>query len=84
MPRKHVSTSSGYWFGLDINFGALLGQFNLGTPPFRGTLDPTGGSVFLLPPPIVPSGLTLFAVTVEFDAALNFVGNTAPVSFTTL
>ena len=59
------TTPYGWFFGLDISFNTLLHQIYLG-PPFFGTFDATGSSLFTLPT-IMPSGVTLHAVTVVLD-----------------
>jgi hypothetical protein len=54
----------GWFFGVDIALGDLMGQVNTGFP-FSGVLDGTGGTGFTLGA-FVPSGLTVFAVTATF------------------
>lgn len=55
---------TGWFFGLDISFGALLSEFNTGYP-FTGTLDGAGASSFVIPSG-VPSGLQIWAVSAQF------------------
>lgn len=55
---------NGWWFGLDIGFNDLIGQYNFGFP-FTGSFDPFGGSITPVFTP-APSGLTLYAVTTEW------------------
>ena len=58
-------TPNGWFFGLDINFLGLLQEVSFG-PPFHGALDAAGSSLFTVPAGM-PSGLTLYAVTVTLD-----------------
>ena len=58
------TTPGGWFFGLDIPWNQLVGEFNSGYP-FAGTLDGAGYSNF---GPIVgaPSGLQLWAVSTQW------------------
>ena len=66
-----VRISPGFYFignsgsSLDINFLGLLQEVAFG-PPFYGTLDASGSSLYTVPAGM-PSGLTLYAVTVTLD-----------------
>jgi hypothetical protein len=57
----------GWLFGLDIAGGELISQVGSGTP-FSGTLNGGGVSTFTLPAG-VPSGLQVYAVSVQFENA---------------
>jgi hypothetical protein len=72
---------AGWFFGLDISFGQLLNEFNTGYP-FTGTLDGSGASAFGLASG-VPSGLQLWAVSVQFAPGFGaFLYNRPAVTYT--
>jgi hypothetical protein len=73
---------NGSFFGVDILFSDLLTYPSLG-PPFFGSLDSNGGSVFSIPAGI-PSGITIYAVTVDVNMVLLVpISVSPPVTFTT-
>ena len=70
---------NGWIYGVDITFAELVNE--IGVPPFFGILGPTGaGSVG----PIfgVPSGLTIYAVTLNVPPG-SVPNHTYPGSYTT-
>lgn len=72
----------GWFFGLDIPYQQLIGEFNTGFP-FTGTLDGAGASSFVLFGG-VPSGLTVFAVSAQFSSGFGaFILARAPVAYVT-
>jgi hypothetical protein len=48
-PANATAPGAGPWFGLFIPPDQLLGQFAFGAPPFVGTLDQIGQSIFTFP-----------------------------------
>ncbi len=77
------SFPNGPLFGLDLSISDALSEVSLGVP-FFGFLNADGQATFTVPAPM-PSGLTVYAVGVELDAALaTVVSVTAPFSFTSL
>jgi len=76
-------TPSGWFFGLDISFPTLLHEMTLG-PPFIGALDAAGSSDWTLPV-IIPSNITLYAVTLTLDPVTQVPALVSSVvTFTTL
>jgi hypothetical protein len=72
---------NGWFFGLDIGWNQLVGEFQSGYP-FSGTLDAAGSSTFLLPGG-APSGLQLWAVSVQFAPGFGqFLLARPPVTYT--
>jgi hypothetical protein len=75
----------GWLFGVDIGFDMLLSQMAAG-PPFHGTLGGSGIKLFNLPSG-VPSGLSIYAVSLQFAPpgpfGGSFVSATAPEFFLT-
>jgi Lectin C-type domain len=73
---------SGWLFGLDISPADLLGEVMFG-PPFSGTLSASGTSSFTVPGG-VPSGLPVYAISLQFGSAFgDFLGASLPVFFMT-
>lgn len=75
---------SGWFFGIDIGWNALVNQATdpLG-PPTNGTFDMNGGSLWILPGG-VPPGLTIYAVTLDIDPITTLPNPTPAISFTTM
>jgi hypothetical protein len=75
----------GWLFGIDIGLDALFSQMAAG-PPFHGTLSAGGASFFTLPSG-VPSGLAVYAVSMQFASpgpfGGTFVSATSPEFFLT-
>jgi hypothetical protein len=73
-------TPNGWFFGLDIPWNQLVGEFNGGFP-FTGTLDASGASTF--GPIFAPSGLPLWAVSTQWvpPGYGNFIMKRGPKSY---
>jgi hypothetical protein len=71
---------NGPFFGLDLSIADAVFQYLSGHPAFLGSFDGTGRHAYVQPPPL-PSGLALYAVTVELDPWMHLVGASLPVSF---
>jgi hypothetical protein len=65
------SYPSGWWFGVDISFADLQGQFYTGYP-FTGLLDGAGASSYG-PVTGLPSGVTLYAVSLNCTPGFGLV-----------
>ncbi len=74
----------GFWFGIDPSIFEIVSEYLSGMPPFVGNLDAQGQAELVVPPPWVPTGLTIFAVTVGLGIDGGFLGVTAPTVLTTL
>ena len=73
---------NGPFFGVDITLFEVLNSLALG-PPFFGPLDANGGSVFAVPTGI-PTGITIYAVTVDANMVLLIpISFSPPLTFTT-
>ncbi len=69
-PLNGTNPDQGPWFGQFIALPDLIQQFLFGFPPFVGTLDGAGGSLFALPsngldPSLI--GLTFYGMTMMAD-----------------
>ena len=72
----------GSFFGVDIPIVDVVNSLALG-PPFFGPLDANGGSVFAIPTGI-PTGITIYAVTVDANMVLLIpISVSPPLTFTT-
>ena len=76
------SAPAGWILGLDISIADLISQVSFGSP-FIGTLNPCGWNLVTVPGPI-PSGLTLWAVSLELDGAMTPVRSKPVFTYTTL
>jgi hypothetical protein len=73
---------NGPFFGVDIPVVDVVNSLALG-PPFFGPLDANGGSVFAVPGGI-PTGITIYAVTVDANMVLLIpISVSPPLTFTT-
>jgi hypothetical protein len=73
---------NGPFFGVDITLVEVVNSLALG-PPFFGPLDANGGSVFAVPAGI-PTGITIYAVTVDANMVLLVpISVSPPLTFTT-
>jgi hypothetical protein len=76
------SYPNGPFFGVDITLAEVINSLSLG-PPFFGSLDTNGGSLFTIPVG-VPSGIMVYAVTVDVNIVLLVpISVSPPVTFTT-
>jgi trimeric autotransporter adhesin len=57
-PMNFLVPGGGSWSGLHITMGEVIAQFFSGAPPFTGTLDAAGASLFTLPAGALPSSLS--------------------------
>ncbi len=81
-PMNAAYPNTGPWFGLHIGPTDLLGQFQSGVAPFRGTLNAIGNSVTSAPAStLIPySGVRVWSVGVRFDAPSLTVHGVSPVT----
>lgn len=70
----------GPFYGIEPSFTEILLQITSGAEPFLGLMSPTGS--YQWGPVGAPTGLTLYGVTLEFDAVGNTAGVTSYTSFT--
>ena len=75
------SYPSGWFFGIDIPYSELLTQAFSPHPIFRNVFDSQGSARTSISAPL-PSGLTLFAVSLDIGPFGNIVSVTAPLSYT--
>lgn len=73
---------NGWFYGVSPAPLEIFLQLATGGPPFLGALDAAGGSQFEAPPGL--PALTLYGVTLTFDAAGGFLGATPPTRATIL
>ena len=75
----------GWFYGIDVPYAELLSEWNWpGGLPFHSFLDGSGDSPPFVVPAGVPSGLTLYGVSVDIDPVTGMpVLPTAPVIFVT-
>ncbi len=85
-PANAASPGTGIWYGLHISIEELVNQFLLGLPPFVGTLDANGVSVFVLPAGTLSglSGATVWAITGTYDPVLLLPGQFTPIAAVTI
>jgi hypothetical protein len=75
------SFPNGWFHGVDIPLGELLGEVPLGAP-FFGALDGAGGAVFVVPGGVLPPGLTFYTAS-AFYSGFGEIGHVNAFSFTT-
>jgi subtilisin-like proprotein convertase family protein len=73
---------SGWVYGLDIALVDIITQINFG-PPYTGTIGACGTTVFTVGGPI-PSGLTVWGVSIELDSTMTPVASRPVFTYTTL
>jgi hypothetical protein len=71
---------NGNWFGLTMSIYEIQYQMTAGVAPLFGFLDAAGQATF---GPLfgAPSGLTVYAVSLQFDPLGSFVAASPPASF---
>jgi hypothetical protein len=62
-----TAPGAGWFGGLHVDFGLVLAEFAVGAPPFVGTFDGLGRSLFQLPGGSISAGQTAWGVTIVYD-----------------